>query len=371
MKIILLGPGFGHNIQPFLNYFDKNSNLNVDFYYHGANNFETTYKNIKFYSILKNLYFLIFKINKYDVVWLMGGGHLLYIISFFLLFKRRKTQSILHIWGEQLPTRAVKNNFFGKITALAIRNFDIINCNWYGTADILKNKFKKKVQVNVLGLSESYFKTPEVIDPEIYKLLEKIDDKSYNFYYPKSFVSVSRHDLVVEAVSILAKEKLPNFKVYFIDGNAINKERQQEIIDLIKKYKLEETIILLNRVKYFDTENFNILWSKMDCGLQIAEHDQLSNTIFEPLLQKKEIIISDINPYQYIEEYFGFTLELTPLDKDKIADQMRNKILNKNTISLEEKEHIINLIKERYMFDKNFDKTVTKIHKNYLKAIKN
>lgn len=361
MKLALFGPGFGHNIEPFLDHFNSKTSIECDFYYHGMNSFNKKYTGLNYFSIKKNLIQFVSNVSKYDVIWLMGGGKLMYLLYILLYFRKKKSTTVIHIWGEQLPLRAISNNLYGKITSNILRTFDIINCNWYGTADILRPNFKDKVQVNVLGLSDLYFNPPENIDPEIIKMMSLVDETTYNFYYPKSFLSVSRHDLVVEAVNILRNRSLDNFKVYFTEGNANNIERQNEIRGLIHKYDLQEYIIILDRVKYFDTQNFNLLWGKMDCGLQIAQHDQLSNTIFEPLINKKELIISNIAPYQYIEEFFGFHLELTNLDMFDLALAMENKITLKSQTSDSEKELILNLIKERYTFKTNFETTFNKV----------
>ncbi|QTD37306.1 glycosyltransferase [Polaribacter batillariae] len=364
MKIALFGPGHGHNMYSFISYFDKDSRFEVDFYYHGDNQFEKEYNKLNYFKFSKKFLYFVFNVRKYDFIWLMGGGRLIYLLFIPLLFKKKKCVTILHIWGETLPLRAVSDNIFGKFTRFLIKYYEVINCNWYGTAEILKKKIKNgSVKVNVLGLSEEYFLKPNPVDQEIIKLKKKVSKNSYNFYYPKSFLSVSRHDLVVEAVKILKMQNLPAFKVYFIDGNAVNIERQNYIKDLVKKYDLSETVILLERVKYFDTKNFNLMWEVMDCGLQIAEHDQLSNTIFEPLINKKELIISNIPPYKYLKKYFGFDFNLVPLDANKIAEEMKKKILNENAKNQEQKERIKNIIIDKYYFSTNFNKALNKMIK--------
>ena len=38
------------------------------------------------------------------------------------------------------------------------------------------------------------------------------------------------------------------------------------------------------------------IWKAVDCGLQIAAHDALSTSLMEPMLFKKEVIVSKIFP---------------------------------------------------------------------------
>ncbi|CAM1366727.1 putative Glycosyltransferase [Tenacibaculum sediminilitoris] len=363
MKIALIGPGYGHNIEPYLNSLN-NSNHEVDFYFHNKSIFELKYKNIQYFKLPLTFIKLFFLVRKYDVIWLMGGGRLLYLVSFLSFFKKGKCKLVIFPYSEVLPRRTTEESFSGKITLLALSRFTLIHCGWFGIADLLHPKLKKKAVVHPMGLNRFYYKSTDNPDPDIVRLLEKVDKESYNFYYPKSFTRASRHDLVIEAVNELIKEEdFPDFKVYFIGGNAEDIERYNELIYKIGSYKLENKIIVLKKEKFFKTEDINLLWSRMDCGLQIAEHDGISTTIFEPLINKKELIISDIPPYKYLKSYFGFELELTPLNTNSIKNAMKSKVNGVNLINSLEKEKIHNIIKEKYSFETNINKLLLRFEK--------
>lgn len=355
MKIALIGPGYGHNIEPYLKSLNKSSH-EIDFYYHNKNVFESKFQTIGFFKLSSSIFKLFFTAKKYDVIWLMGGGRLLYIISLLRFFKKRKSKLVIFPYSEELPRRTTENSFVGKATLMALSNFTLIHCGWYGLADLLHPKLKGKILIQPMGLGESYYKEPSNPDPEIFKLLDLITEDSYNFYYPKSFTMSSRHDLVIEATHLILKEgNIPEFKIYFIGGNVQDVNRYNQLLKMINDYNLENTIIILNKEKFFKTEDFNLLWKKMDCGLQIAERDGISTTIFEPLINGKELIITDIPPYRYLESHFGFKFRLTRLDKISIADAMKSKILKLNPIDKESKDDLYDILRDNYSFEKNIN----------------
>lgn len=364
MKIALIGPAHGHNIQPFLKYLNGlTSNNAVDFFFHGKDSFSEEYKNLNFIKIftVNSLKTSLSNVSQYDVIWLMGGGRLVYIIPFFFLFTKAKCKTILHVWSESLPRLANKNSLKGRFTAFFLSFFNLINCNWYGTSKILETKFPKTTVVNPLGLTMDYFKEATNPDVEILKLIKLVDNDTYNFYYPKSFTESSRHDIIINAAADLKTESIKSFKIYFWEGNVVDDQRKKEMIALIKKHNLQDVVILLKKVKFFSFEDINLLWKKMDCGLQIAQFDQLSNTIFEPLINKKDLIISDIPPYHFISDFFDFKLPLTPLKIDAVKEQMKLKIQGKNRASDLEKQNRLEKIKEKYIFEKSLSNFLLKL----------
>ncbi|WP_299764744.1 hypothetical protein [uncultured Dokdonia sp.] len=364
MKIAMIGPGYGHNIKPFLDYFETDISHSLDFYYHTNDFLIEKYEKINFFSTPKRINYLLKHIKSYDVIWLMGGGRLMYLLYFILLFKKKKSHAILHIWSEDLPRSIMQKSFMGIFKKIMVSNFTIINCNWFGTANIFKGKIKNKVQVNALGMVNDYFLDIDSPDRDLKKILDKIDNNTYNFYYPKSFTKSSRHDLVIEAANILKEKNKLNFKIYFWEGNVVDIAFKKNVLNLIDKYDLSSYVILLKKDKFYSTEEFNLLWGKMDCGLQIAEYDQISNTVFEPLINEKDIIISDIEPYRYLEHYFGFKLVLTPLKTKDIAIRMEGMITGKMRTDIKEKSDIKKSILEKYRFETNFNSNLKKLEKD-------
>ena len=365
MKLAIIGPGYGHNIKPYLMFFNDWQKDQVDFYYHHKDSFSDEYTNISLLPIPNKLLHLFFNAKKYDVVWLMGGGRLLYVIAFMSFFMKKNSKLVIFPYGERLPRETNKKTIKGWFLRKVLSCFTCIHCGWYGIADLLNPKLKSKILIQVMGINKDFYKVSTNPHKEICKLLEIINENEYNFYYPKSFLKVSRHDLVIEAVKILKEngEKLPPFKVYFLGGNEQDNQRYEELQGLISTYNLCSDIIFLQKTIFFKTEDLNLIWGKMNCGLQIAQHDGLSTTIFEPLVNEKELIISDISPYRYLDDYFGVEFNLTPLTAQAIAREMKNKILNINTRSKEEKQKIKVAIKEKYSFESNIEKLLLRFEK--------
>ena len=98
------------------------------------------------------------------------------------------------------------------------------------------------------------------------------------------------------------------------------------------------------------------IWEHVDVGMQIVKNDQLSTTLLEPLVLKKEIMVSDIYPYQMINEHYPeLELKLTKNDPVSIAQNMENLINGDETSDsiLENRKH---LIEKEFNFEKNIQK---------------
>lgn len=365
MDIALIGPGYGHNIIPYLKFLNGQKKHSVDFYYHHKDSYSQEYTNLNFLSITRNLLSLFFNVRKYNVIWLMGGGRLLYIIALVRFFIRKDCKLVISPYGEQLPRETTEKNIKGWLTLKALSCFTHIHCGWYGIADLLHSKLKSKILIHVMGLNKDFYEVSPNPDTGIIELMGYISNNEYNFYYPKSFLRVSRHDLVIEAVRILKEDKnLPPFKVYFLGGNERDNQRYNELLEQVSSYKLQSDIIFLTKTKFYKTEDLNLVWQKIDCGLQIAQWDGLSTTIFEPLINEKELIISDIPPYKYLKGFFGFDFNLTPVNASDIAQEMKFKILDINAKSKEEKGAIKAAIKGKYSFENNIEKLLLRFEED-------
>lgn len=362
MKIAMFGPGYGHNIQPYLEFFERSEEYALYFYYHTRKDHVNQYSNICFIGLLKGFFHFVVNVRSYDVIWVMGGGRLLYVISIAQLFKKRSSLSILNIWSESLPRLINEKSLKGKWCRMFVSLFSIINCNWFGTKQIIKNKLSKKVKVNPLGLIDAYYYRDKP-DENLEKILKSIDKDSYNFFYPKSFTSASRHDLVVEAVDFIRNEVNGKFRVYFLEGNVVDFKRKKDIINLIIDKGLGDYFCFIETNKYLSPMELNLVWDRMDCGLQIAQFDQISNTVFEPLINQKELIISDIPPYHFIKEFFGFDIVLTELDPKAISRRMLCLVQGACCTSAIKKREIKEKIREVYSFDSNFKKFLIEIEK--------
>ena len=95
----------------------------------------------------------------------------------------------------------------------------------------------------------------------------------------------------------------------------------------------------------------------MDVGLQIASHDALSTSLLEPLFFKKEVIVTNIEPYEILKEKFDFEIDLINQDKNELKKAMSRLITgNKTTgIELEKRQNAVSL---NFNFEENIKKQI-------------
>lgn len=360
----MFGPATGHNIKPFLNFFSnsKNNNYQLSFFYSGKINSENKdLNNISFYKLSKSLASTIRlkkELKKANVIWHQGGYNILELL-FILLFKQKKALFVINIWGEHVPKIASTDTIKGKIYKYFYKKCDVISCLWYGTKNIL-DKFVDPDKVKVLrwGLESTYFSDKEQpLQDFTKKFIAQIPKGKKIFFYPKSFTEASNHDGIIEAARVLQSKGTTNFLVYFWTGNITRGDFENNAKKKIEAYGLENNV----RIIYHDFLPFYdiiSIWKCVDVGLQIVKNDQLSTTFLEPLILKKEIMVSNIYPYQKMNEYYpDLDLFLVTNTANAIAQRMED-FIDGNLTPERILENRKKIIEDNFNFEENIQKMV-------------
>jgi len=358
------GRAAGHNIMPFLEYFNTRKDLDFTFCYHEDRDFEPDELNIKFFKI--KIYLpAILKLRKIlrndvDVIW-FHGAHSPYIFALFQLFRKKKTTFIFNVWNEWILRAAAENTFRARVYRWAIKRADVLHCNWHGTAEVVKELgFHDNVKVYYWGLHPEYF-TTETLPPvaETLKFFDWLPENKTIFFFPKSISSSSRHDLVIEAGKILKDKGVTNFKAVLWLGNRSNGELETGYEKLIDQLDVRELVDFYHH-KFIPFNDIRLIWERVDCGLQIAVNEQLSTTFLEPQFFKKEIIVTDIEPYRIYNAKMGVALPLIKLDAQELAARMEDvingKIPNRETLDFRSK-----VVHENFNILENIKK-ITKVY---------
>lgn len=363
LKIVMFhGRAAGHNIMPFLEYFNTRRDIDFTFCYNEDRNFEPKELHIKFFklefnpsSVLKLKKLLS---NDVDIIW-YHGGHSPYIFALFQKLRSSKTTFIFNVWNEWILRRAVKNDFRAKVFRWAIKKSDVLHCNWHGTAEVVKElKLHENVKVFYWGLHKDYFTDNTAApDNETIKFFDWLPENKTIFFFPKSISSSSRHDLVIKAGKILKERGITNFKAVLWLGNKSKGELETSYETLIEKLDVRELVDFYHH-KFIPFNDIRLIWERVDCGLQIALNEQLSTTFLEPQFFKKEIIVTDIEPYRIYNEKMGVDLPLIPLDENILAQRMEEVILgripNQKTLDFRSKK-----VAENFNILKSIEKITT------------
>lgn len=362
-KILMYGPAYGHNAEPFVAFFNDHQTFKLTYFYRGKNNFETDYPNVTYVKIEAKFNSLIKLANvihdDYDLIWI-HGGYSLSMLIFVLIFKNKKSKLNLNIWGEAIPNKIINNTLYGKIYRYVLRYFDFIQCNWYGTYNILKNNLNhnltNKLVVLPWGLSEEFFIKYTHNEPsrETKSLINKIGQKKA-FFYPKTLSEASGHDIIIEAVRKLVEKKNKDFLIIFWQGNTDNPLLFQKYRKMIDDYFLSDYILLMPRHKFVPFKEMQYIWKHMDVGLQIAYYDQFSTTFLEPMILKKPFIATRIEPYQIYEKKFNLDLQLVQANTNDVFLSLK-KYIDGYKVPAEDLEKRKKIVEENFNFNRNIEK---------------
>jgi len=363
VKVLIFGPAYGHNIESFLMFLNREKSLETTLMYIGGNIFDNKYKNIAFLKVIKNISSLlnvIKAIKSSDIIW-VHGNYSWWFAILVALFRKKNSHFSLSLWGESpiqyILTHEDKKSFaLKKVFSYA----DSVLMQWYTIEEFAKQACSDmKTKVIPWGLNKKFLEknTAYQLSENATNLIDSIkSEKRYKFFYPKSITTASGHDLLVDACKLLADEGITDFIVYIRRGNVDDKVAEKELIENIQSKNLNQFLIYQEYI-YLEFKELRALWEEMDCGLQIARNDAFSTTFLEPMLLKKDMIATNIRLYSTFEEKYRLNLNLVELDPKEIAREMKNKI-TRNGATLSELEKRSLVVKKDFNFENNIPKMI-------------
>lgn len=354
----MFGPGTGHNIVRFLDYFKEHPKHELTYYHYNGQkhfNLDDYQPQITFISPYA-LFKLIRAIkNKQDLLWIHNWTPWP-ILILVRMFAKKSTIVNFNVWSEALP-KMVKS---GGVKASFYRSFfrycDTLQCTWFSTLNLLKAQGFTNTVMLRWGMVEEKFTDLSELKPSAFtsNFIDSIDPNKYNFFFPKSVSGGNRHDLIVEACKKLVDEGYKDFKIYFWLGN-FNRSEQLDLIESqIKEFDISEQIAIIHH-EFVSHEEIHLIWSKMDCGLQVLDADQLSTSFQEPQLYLKEIIASNIPSYQLFQKEFNVELNLIENTTESLHLRMKGLLEGEQTseIELEKRKSVF---ENHYRFTANMPK---------------
>ena len=368
-KIMMIGPGRGHNILPIIEEFNKQDLFQVDFLCHYLEFRREDYININFIpfpkwertfysrirSILFHLRYGLFG-GKYDI--LLIHGEVGIFLLFLLTFIKAKIK-IYTPWSYGIIDKCKLQSKEGKISRLIF--------NWFEEKEAIERIFpKSKIILFFWGLHDSFF-TPlsnQIESNFVKEFLASIPDRKVIAFWPRSICRYHGHNLVVEALGLIKREfplLLRDFVLFFWHGNGEDKLLRTNIEKLILNYDLSDNIKIIDHpfVAYGD---IRIIENRSDFFINISYQDGVSTFIHEMLLQEKDIILSNISTYKYLNDYFKLKLDLVEIDVESIAAAIKNKLLKIMNQDTEILAHRKRICEENFRFTKNYPKFIDFIY---------
>ncbi len=360
-KILFIGPAAGHNIMPFVNYFNRRK-IKTLFLYTGEldNGWDSDHIDFLKYSndFLKSLFQVrkVFRDNSFSFVWYQGGTSFRMLLL-ILLFKRKGQKFNLNIWSERFPLSLSKKNVRNFIHKILLRKVTVIQCNWFSTFNQLKSTGLSNLYLQPWGLEYTFINVSnEEPGDFIRSFLKTIPVNKTIFFWPKSILKDAGHDLVIEACRILLQENINDYVVYFWVGNTVDENLNKEYLSLIIQHGLGDNIKVITH-PFVTFSEMRAVWEKMDYGINIARKDQLTTAVLESLFCRKDIILSNIESYRYLNYLYDLRLNLIENNVNKIAYAMKIAIMNDNRGG-----EILNyrkkIIQDNFLFNDNVDKVM-------------
>lgn len=364
----MFGPGTGHNIVRFLDYFKEHHEHSLSYYHYNSQRhfqhsaYQPTIKFISPYSLIS----LIKEIrNSQDLLWIHNWTPWP-ILLLVLIFAKKNSVINFNVWSESIPKMVKGKSIKARFYTHFFNFCDTLQCTWFSTLNLLKEQGFKNTVMLRWGMVEEKFSNLDNHVPSAFtaEFCNRLDTDKYLFFFPKSVSGGNRHDLIVEASKKLMDAGFFEFKVFFWLGNFNRDEQLKSLEEKIKKYNLKDQISI-NHHNFVSHEDIHYIWSKMDCGLQILDADQLSTSFQEPQLYLKEIIASNIPSYNLFSQEFNIPLDLIENESDALFQRMKKllegeKTSNKDLLTRQK------VFLDNYRFKTNMPKML-----NYFSEVKN
>lgn len=332
-KILLLGPGHGNNLNVVLDIILDGNRFEISLLTRKYYRQNARFNEVQVYEFdhhskiicrLKELY-TMFKIPKQDILLILGGGNLYETIPAILLIKREKT--IFNIWSEGVPNALKKKNLKSILLKKVLNSCEIIWCNWYGTADLLRKnapEFGVKIIVQGWGLNKDFLEHREISNPFTEEFIKNLPQDKVTFINMRSLTAYNEVDLILESALII-RDKYPEcfskLLIIFWHGNNIDEIVRERIKSYITNNDMHDAIWCVEH-PFLPSSDIRHVINAMDVVMNYVKHDQLSISILEAMYLRKCIVASNIPAYRLLNEKMGTQLALTPLSATSLAEDI-------------------------------------------------
>lgn len=330
-RMLLFGPGFGHNVEEKLRSLNDTTLFEVDFF---ANKFDESFK-IKYPSFNYISYRFSIKINHpihsiasvlwlykqirhsgyYDVVYSLGTGGIMCALIFF--FAHRNVKRAFEIWNIRVLDNAKRNKRLSeKIDRYVINRADLICQYWWGIKEYFVNLFpehENKFLMYQLSYPDIFF-SGEKHYPEsdfVKEFLAKIPSNQIVCFWPRSFIPSNNHSLLLESLGDLKRRNpnlLENFKLYLWGGNVQRESSRKLIEESISSYSLVQNVVIVDH-PFVPQNDIFAIEERSDFFVQIANDDILSTFVMEILCSGKPFVISNLRTFQFLNEKYDLDID--------------------------------------------------------------
>lgn len=350
-RMLLFGPGYGHNAEGKLRALNDNPLFEVDYLaYQLDKAFMERYPNICF-KPLKNLisinhplssikcflflFWLLRISSKYDIIYSLGSGGAITSSIFFLA--PRRTTKALEIWSIHIIDKAKSNKSISeKFDRYVIDHADFICQFWWGIREHFINIFphyERKFIMYQLSYSDIYFSNERHSPTSVFakEFLSRIPEEQVVCFWPRSFIPSNNHKLLLDALGIVKRtrpELLEKFMLYLWVGNAESSVSRGIIENTIIDNSLENNVEIVEHPFVSQNDLFAIE-ERSNIFVNIVNDDIFSTYIMEMICSCKPFILSNIRTFQFLNEKYNLNIDLVE-NKEEIISERLVQILTGN-----------------------------------------
>ncbi len=240
--------------------------------------------------------------------------HGLYSVYFVLplYFMKIKPKIITHVWGSDINYR-YKQYFANRIlTKWLFKKSSLIWVNWLAMADNLRinfSKYSQKIRTIPLGVSNDIFQRSSEKNRNSIQEKFNLQNNEYLIIYTRGFKMNSNYHKIIEALERV-EVKAP-YKVIF--HHFIANPKMDDYLNRLIKEKNLQDLVVISHDNLSDNE-IKALYELADLAFLVTTNEQFSRTIHESILSSTNLILNNIEPYQYLKYFFNWNVDLVNVD---------------------------------------------------------
>ncbi len=349
-RMLMFGPGYGHNVEAKLRTLNETTLFDVVFIaYQFDEVFRTKYPNITYipslfiidkkqpWKTLKSFWWLYKQVRctgHYDVVYSLGMSWIMGALIFF--FAKKETRRAYEMWSIHIIESAKeRKGLAGRLDAYMLKRADYVCQYWWGIRERFVKTFpeyEQKFVMYPLSYPDIFFSGEKhIAESEFVKsFLAKIPHNQIVCFWPRSFIPSNNHPLLLESLGIIKRRNaklLDNFKLYLWGGNVEDESRIQLIKGTIAKNNLQDNVEIVEH-PFVPQNDIFAIEERSDFFVQIANDDILSTFIMEILCSGKPFVLSNLKTFRFLNEKYKLNVELTDNDESLISDKIESIIKN-------------------------------------------
>lgn len=351
-KMLVVGPGFGHNAEAKMKGLNENDKFDVTFLGSQLDySLACKYPNIRFipyiyairptkpigtiYNIIKSIK-VVREHGGYDVLYNLGAGRLQTALLY--AFTPKKTTKVIEIWSNTIldSAKEKKGIYKGLSDHYVISHSDYVTQFWWGIKEKFETIFPEysdKFLMYQISYNDIFFSNEQHKSESDFTIsfLNSIPDDQIMCFWPRSVIPANNHDLAIDSLNIVKQKEpqlLTNFKLYIWDGNIKNNTLVEALKKKIETYSLLDNVEFVEHPFVSQNDIFAIE-ERSDMFIQIAREDVLSTFIMEVLCSRKPFILSDIRTFQFLNEKYELDIPLVKNDVNEIANALIDILKNK------------------------------------------